>query len=138
MSRHWTIKIIYIVIVFAVLILSGSQFFEHRHYELPIVAGPGVTRVAQLSDWCDELKGTMGDTKVFFMEGKEAGGKVLIIGNTHSNEPAAILASLIFIENAVVEKGTLIIIPQFNNSGSRNTKPGDGYPLFFEIPTAWG
>jgi hypothetical protein len=61
-----------------------------------------------------------------------------MMGNTHSNEPAAILTALVFIENAVVDKGTLIIIPQFNNSGSRNTKPGDGYPLFFEIPTSWG
>jgi hypothetical protein len=42
------------------------------------------------------------------------------------------------LENAVIEKGTLIIIPQFNNSGSRGTRPGDGYPLYFEIPTEWG
>jgi hypothetical protein len=84
------------------------------------------------------LKGTMADTYVFFLEGKEPGGKVLMIGNTHSNEPAGLLTTLIFIENAVVEKGTLIIIPEFNNSGSRVTHFGDGYPLFFKIPTEWG
>jgi len=80
----------------------------------------------------------MADTKVFYLEGKAPGGKVLLMGNTHSNEPAALLATLIFIENAVIEKGTVIIIPQFNNSGSRNTRPGDGYPLYFEINTGWG
>jgi hypothetical protein len=138
MSRHWIIKSILLVIVAAIMTVSGIQFYRHRHYQLPIVVGPGVTKVGRLSDYCENLKGTAGDTHVFYMEGKEEGGKLLIMGNTHSNEPAAILTALVFIENAVVDKGTLIIIPQFNNSGSRNTKPGDGYPLFFEIPTSWG
>lgn len=138
MSRKWMIKSIYMLIVLFVIILSGIQFYNHRHYEVPMIAGPGVTKVIKLSDYNENLKGTIADTNVFFLEGKEAGGKVLLFANTHSNEPAAILTSLIFIENAVVEKGTLVIIPQFNNSGGRNTKPGDGYPLFFEIPTQWG
>ncbi len=138
MSRNWIIKSIFIIIIIAVMVISGVQFYQHRHYQLPIVAGPAVTKVVKLSDYCKSLKGTTADTNVFFLEGKEEGGKMLIIANTHSNEPVAILSALIFIENAVVDKGTLIIIPQFNNSGSRNTKPGDGYPLFFEIPTEWG
>jgi hypothetical protein len=60
------------------------------------------------------------------------------MSNTHANEPEGLLAALLMLENAVVEKGTLIIIPEFNNSASRNTRPGDGYPLYFEIPTDWG
>ncbi|UCE05871.1 MAG: succinylglutamate desuccinylase/aspartoacylase family protein [bacterium] len=138
MSGNWTTKIIFVVIIIGFTIISGVQFYHHRHYQLPIVADPGVTKVINLSDYCESLKGTMADTKVFFLEGKEPGGKVLMMGNTHSNEPAALLTALIFIENAIIKKGTMIIIPQFNNSGSRNTKPGDGYPLFFEIPTEWG
>lgn len=138
MSGNWTIKSILIFIILAIMILTSVQFYQHRHFQLPIVTGPGVTKVINLSDYCESLKGTMADTYVFFLEGKEPGGKGLMMGNTHSNEPAGILTTLIFIENAVVEKGTLIIIPQFNNSGSRNTKFGDGYPLFFEIPTDWG
>jgi predicted deacylase len=138
MSSKWMIKSIYMLIAAFVIIVSGIQFYNHRHYDVPIVAGPGVTKVVRLSDYNKNLKGTIADTNVFFLEGREEGGKVLIFANTHSNEPAAILTALIFLENAVVEKGTLIIIPQFNNSAGRNTKPGDGYPLFFEIPTKWG
>jgi len=138
MPRNWNIKFVFIAIILIVTIISGIQFYQHRHFQLPIVTGSGVTKVARLSDYCESLKGSMADTYIFFMEGKEPGGKVLLMGNTHSNEPASLLASLIFLENAVVEKGTVIIIPQFNNSGSRNTKPGDGYPLFFEILTEWG
>lgn len=131
-------KIILVICAAVIIILSGVQFYSHRHYQMDLIAGPGVTKTGMLSDYCSNLKGTPGDTQIFYMEGKEEGGKVLLMANTHSNEPAALLASLIFLENAVVEKGTMIIIPVFNNSGSRNTKPGDGYPLFFNIPTEWG
>lgn len=138
MSRQWINKSVFAVVVLVVMVFSGVQFYGHRHYKMPIVAGPGVTKVVQLSAYFEGLRGTTADTQVFFLEGKEEGGKVLILANTHSNEPAALLSTLIFLENAVVERGTLIIIPVFNNSGSRNTKPGDGYPLYFDIPTEWG
>ena len=138
MSREWALKLIFLLVVITLMIIGSLQLYTHRHYEMPIVTGPGVTKVVKLSDFSEGLKGTMADTDVFFLEGKEEGGKVFIMANTHANEPAALLASLIFIENAVVEKGTLIIIPQFNHSASRNTRPGDGYPLYFEIPTEWG
>lgn len=138
MNREWKIKTILILAVAALTAMAGRQLSRHRHYKMQIVAGPGVTKVLKLSDYSKNLKGTMADTNVFVLEGKEEGGKTLIMANTHSNEPASILAALIFIENAVLDKGTLIIIPQFNNSGGRNTRPGDGYPLYFEIATDWG
>jgi len=138
MSRTAIVKTLFALITGGITAVSGVQFYQHRHHQLPIVAGPGVTRVTDLSEYGAGLKGTMADTKVFFLEGKEPGGKALVMANTHANEPDGILAALIFIENAVVEKGTLLVIPQFNHSASRNTRPGDGYPLFYEIPTAWG
>jgi hypothetical protein len=138
MSREWKIKIILILVIVAISTLAGIQLFEHRHHMMPIVAGPGVTKVVKLSEYQKSLKGTMADTSVFFLEGKEEGGKALVMAATHPNEPAAALAAVILIENAVVEKGTLIVIPKFNHSASRNTRPGDGYPLYFEIPTEWG
>ena len=138
MSHEWKIKSILLLVVLVVMIIAGVQLYSHQHYMVPIVAGPGVTKVTKLSDYCEGLKGTAGDTNVYFLEGEEEGGKMLIIANTHPNEPVAGLTALIFVENAIVDKGTLIVIPQFNNSGSRNTRSGDGYPLYFEISTDWG
>ena len=138
MSREWKIKSLLLIIVIVVMVVAGFQLYDHRHYMVPIVAGPGVTKVVKLSEYCDGLKGTAADTNVFFLEGKEEGGKMLVIANTHSNESAAGLTAFVFVENAIVDKGTLIVIPQFNNSGGRNTRAGDGYPLYFEIPTDWG
>jgi len=134
----WIIKSIILILVILITTAAGIQLYQHRHDMIPIVAGERVTKVVKLSDYSKGLKGTTADTLVFFLEGKEPGGKVLLMANTHANEPSAILAALIFVENAVVDKGTLIIIPNFNNSASRNTRPGDGYPLYFEIPTEWG
>jgi predicted deacylase len=138
MSREWRIKSALIVIALVASILGGVPLYRHRHYRTPVVAGPGVTKVIKLSEFVPRLKGTMADADVFILEGTEPGGKVLVMANTHANEPAGLLATIIMIENAVVEKGTLIIIPEFNNSGSLNTKPGDGYPLYYDIPTEWG
>jgi predicted deacylase len=123
---------------FGLLLWGGLPLYRHRHHDMPVVEGPGVTSRFGLSAYSPGLKGTMAETTVFVLQGKEPGGKAVILGDTHSNEPEGLLASLIFIENAIVEKGTLYIIPFFNNSGSRNTRPGDGYPLYFDVPTDWG
>jgi hypothetical protein len=138
MPREWKIKSILLLVFLAIIIMAGIQLYNHRHYMVPIVASPSVTKVTRLSDYSEGLKGTMADTDVFFLEGEEEGGKILVIGNTHSNEPAAGLTAFMLIENAIVDKGTLIVIPQFNNSGGRNTRAGDGYPLYFDIETPWG
>jgi predicted deacylase len=138
MKHEKKFKTAAIVLMVGLLVIGGAPLYKHRHFETPVVEGPGVTRVAKLSEHAPRLEGTMADTNVFYLEGKEPGGKIIIMADTHSNEPAGLLASLIIIENAVVEKGTVIVIPVFNNSGSRNTRPGDGYPLYYDIPTEWG
>jgi hypothetical protein len=120
--------------VFLGLVLwGGLPLRRHRHFDIPVVKGPGVTAVLRLSEFSPHLRGTPGDTNVYVLQGREPGGKALIMGDTHSNEPEGMLSAIIFIENAVVEKGTLYVIPFFNNSGSRATRPGDGYPLYFDV-----
>jgi hypothetical protein len=138
MRRITEWKVFFAGLVFLLMVAAAIPFYRHRHFRVPVVAGPGVTKVIKLSQFLPNLKGTAADTDVFFLEGKEPGGKVLVMADSHANEPAGLLASLIMIENAVVEKGTLIVIPVFNRSGSIDTKPGDGYILYFHIPTPWG
>jgi hypothetical protein len=138
MSRNLYQRVLLAAVVIAVTTIGGWQLYAHRHFDVPIVAGPGVTRVGLLSDYCPSLKGGIGDTNVFFLEGDEPGGTALVIANTHPNEIASGLSAFLIVENCVVEKGNLIVIPMFHNSASRTTKPGDGYPLYFPIETAWG
>jgi predicted deacylase len=138
MPRITVWKIFFAVFIALLMVAAAIPFYKQRHFRMTVVAGPGVTKVIKLSHFLPNLEGTAADTAVFYLEGREPGGKVLVIADTHSNEPEGILAALVMIENAVVEKGTLIIIPVFNRSGSMDTKPGDGYILYYHIPTPWG
>jgi hypothetical protein len=138
MKKEKATKIGLLILFAAFLVTGGLPLWKHRRYRMPIVAGPGVTRIIRLSDFVPSLKGSVADTEVFVLDGREPGGKALVMSNTHANEPAGLLTSLLLIENAVVEKGTLYVIPMLNASAGRNTKPGDGYPLYFDVPTSWG
>jgi predicted deacylase len=131
-------KALLAAVLLGLVLWGGLPLRRHRHFEVPIIKGPGVTEVRRLSEFSPGLAGTPGDTNVYVLQGREPGGKALLMGNTHSNEPEGMLTALIVIERAVVEKGTIYVIPFFNNSGSRNTRPGDGYPLYFDVATDWG
>ncbi|MGB9906421.1 MAG: succinylglutamate desuccinylase [Candidatus Saccharicenans sp.] len=131
-------KLLASLIFLSLLATGGLPLLKHRHFPVEIVCGPGVTEIKWLSDFFPPLKGSAADTPVFVLSGAEPGGQALIMGNTHANEPEGLLAVAIMIENAVVEKGTLYLIPCFNRSASLNTRPGEGYPLYFSVTTPWG
>jgi hypothetical protein len=138
MKKDLPVKLLSTAAFILLTVWGGLPLYRHRRFGVPVVKGPGVTAVRRLSEFGPGLKGTMADTAVFVLEGREPGGKALVMGNTHANEPEGMLSALIIIEKAVVEKGTLFVIPFFNASAGRNTRPGDGYPLYFDVPTDWG
>src|SRR5512138_1189998 len=138
MNKDALVKSAFGAAFIGLVLWGGLPLRRHRHFDMPIVKGPGVTAVRRLSEFSPGLKGTMADTLIYVLQGREPGGKALLMGDTHSNEPEGMLSVVIVIENAVVTKGTLYVIPVFNNSGSRNTRPGDGYPLYFDVATDWG
>ncbi|MCK4785475.1 MAG: hypothetical protein KAV87_17110 [Desulfobacteraceae bacterium] len=138
MQRFWIRKLTLSVIVLAVAAIGISQMYMHNHYDVEIVLGPGVTSVGSLSDYHPPLLGTAGDTKVIVMEGQKPGATMLLQGGTHADEIGAKLTALMFIENVIVEEGTLIVIPMNNNSASHTVRSGEGHLLYFSIPTEWG
>jgi predicted deacylase len=119
-------------------VLAGSSFYRSRHLAEPVVAGPGVARVATLGDYFEPVRGTINDSNVYILEGREPGGTVLLLGGTHPEEPAGRLASWIFAENAELAQGRIFIILTANRSGSTATRLGGAYPPDFTIPTSWG
>lgn len=138
MKKEAVTKIGLAALAVALIAAGGLPLLRHRRFGVPIVLGPGVVRVERLSSYAPGLVGNAADTNVFVLEGGERGGTAVLLANTHANEPEGLLAALLVVENAVIEKGTLYVIPSFNASGGRNTKPGDGYPLYFRIKTDWG
>jgi predicted deacylase len=92
-----------------------------------IQPGAGVSAIVPLSRYFASLEGTAFDTPVFFLEGKNPGAVVLVVGGTHENEIAGSLAAIYLIEHCFVDSGTLIVVPRANASGANWTE-GESSP----------
>jgi len=127
------------LLVFAAIIsmLSGIEFTDQWKSDV-IIPGPGVTRTAVLSDYFPKLKGEYIDTTVYFLESASPGGTIFVLGGTHPNEPASMLTAVLLIENVVVTKGRMIIIPQANLSGFSHNDPQEGSPRHIHFDTPEG
>jgi hypothetical protein len=122
----------------ALLALAGIDFYGSRHFRETVVLGPGVTGVKKLSDYFSGVSGSINDCNVYVLEGEEPGATVFVMGGTHPEEPAGRLAAWLFTENAVMEKGRLIVVLSANRSATTATRIGGAYPPDFTIPTDWG
>lgn len=80
--------------------------------------GYGVTGIGWVSDYHAPLRGTPVDTRVYYLDSGVKGPTTLILGGTHSNEIAGIMAATLFVERAVVTHGRLIVVPYANASGA--------------------
>ena len=120
------------------LVFSGISFYKSRHLKEPVVISPGVTQVKKLSDYFPDIKGSSNDCNIYFLEGQEKGGTIFVLGGTHPEEPAGRLAAWLFAENAVIERGRLIVVLSGNRSGTTVTRISGAYPPDFTISTDWG
>ena len=118
--------------------IAGMSFYTKRHFQEDIVAGPNVTEVMKLSEFNPNLEGTIGDTDIYVLQGEEEGGSVLLLGGTHPNEPAGHMAAIVLEENAKVEKGTVYVIPNINNSAFTHNDPLEGTPQYMHFTTSDG
>jgi predicted deacylase len=100
--------------------------------------GPGVTSTKKLSDWAPALANTPGDTQVYVLEGKEPGGTVFVAGGTHGNEIAGIMAAIVLVEHARVQKGRLYVVPHANNSAITDVDPERPGPPSVVVSTPAG
>src|SRR5690625_2327944 len=91
--------------------------------------GYGVTGIGWLSDYHPALKGTPGDTRVYYLDSGVPGGTVYVQGGTHGNEIAGVIAAVVLVEKAVPTTGKLIVVPHGNNA---NVDYNDG--SFSDVP----
>lgn len=138
MSNRLVKKILILLLSLVIMVVAGREFLIWLNEKESVVEGPGVTKVGKLSDYFSDLKGTAGDTDVYILEGKEKGGTALITAGVHCNEVSGVMTSVIFIENAIAEKGKVILIPFTNNSAFTAGHPGEAYPMRYHIKTEWG
>jgi hypothetical protein len=108
------------------------------HRTEPLRQGPGVTRVARLSDWFAGLRGTSADTDVYVLDSGKPGASALVLGGTHANEPAGYLTAVLLVENAAPSAGRLLVIPHANPSAMTHSDYMEGAPRSFTIHAASG
>ncbi|MGD8345784.1 MAG: hypothetical protein PVI83_00945 [Lysobacterales bacterium] len=124
----------------AVAAIAGNSYLKMRN------PPPEVDRLVphegfeqrMLSDWFEGLRDTPADTPVFVQAGEEPGGTVLVLGGTHANEPAGVIAAVVMLERADVERGRLIIAPFANMMARTHTFPQDAHPQTFSFETPSG
>ncbi|MBA7525277.1 hypothetical protein ES705_17428 [subsurface metagenome] len=121
-----------------IFVFSGISFYQHRHLQEPVVIDENVTQVKKLGDYFEGMAGTINDCNIYFLQGKEPGATMMVLGGSHPEEPAGRLATWIFAENAHIRKGRLILVLSANRSGTTVTRPSGAYPADFTIPTSWG
>ena len=63
---------------------------------------------------------------------------MLVLGGTHANEVSGYMSAFTFIETAVVEEGTVYVIPYTNHSAMTHNDPGEGNLQYFTLQTKSG
>lgn len=137
LSKRLTTAIVVLIFVAVVGLITGLSFVSMWQRDV-IVKGPGVTKVKKLSEYFPPLKGSAGDTDIYFLEGPEPGGTVCLMGGTHPDEPAGWMSAILVVENAVVKQGRLIVIPQADQSAFTHSYPQEGYPQHISFQTPQG
>jgi len=129
--------IVMLAVAGVVTVVVALDFLAMRQ-PLPIFPGPGVTEVRPLSAYFPAIRGSRGDTEVYFLQGQDPGGTVLVLGGVHPNEASGHVAAVILVEKAAVQAGRLIVIPRANGSGFTHSDPQEATPQEFGIPTPSG
>ena len=132
------IKYTTLALVVIAMIISGMKFYNHRNHKEKVVLGPGVTKVDKLGNYYEPIKGTVNDCNIYVLDSGKPGGTVMVLGSSHPEEPATNLSAQILVENAVPKQGKLIVVLRANRSASKVTRPGEAYPLFYDVETDWG
>lgn len=125
------------VLIFTILIYISLSVFSQFIYP-DIRPGYGVTETVWLSDYFQPLKDTNLDTPVFIMDSGVPGATFLLMGGTHAREIATGVSALVFLENAIVKTGRVIVMPFSNRSALSVNDQSSDIPHFFQIETKSG
>lgn len=127
-----------IIVVMIILGTLAALDFNKMHQEEELFPSEDLTKIGKLSDYFEGIKGSNGDSEVYFYDSGNEGATVLLAGGTHPNEAGAYMAAVVMVENLKISKGRVIIIPRLNNSAFTCTDPMEGLPSHFEISTKSG
>jgi len=127
------ISLLFLLAVVGVMVLVARDFRRMWQPEM-LHPSPALTRILHLHDFHAPLAGTRGDAEIYCFESGQSGGKILVLGGTHPNEPAGFVAAALLVENLQVRTGSVYVIPRANSSAFTHTEPQEASPEYFTIP----
>lgn len=137
MKKNKITAAVCLVVALAVATVTGMNFTSLKNLG-EIKSGESVKEIKMLSEYFDGIKGSNMDTEVYVLQGEKPGGKVLVLGGTHGNEPSGFMSAITFIENAKVDAGTVYVIPFTNRSGMTHNDPQEASPQYIHFNTRSG
>lgn len=137
MKKNYMTAAVCLAAALAIAAVTGMNFASLKDLG-EIKPGESVEEVKMLSEYFDGLEGTNMDTPVYVLQGEKPGGKVLVLGGTHGNEPSGFMAAITFIEKAKVEAGTVYVIPYTNHSGMTHNDAQEASPQYIHFTTPTG
>ncbi|MCD8052778.1 MAG: succinylglutamate desuccinylase [Lachnospiraceae bacterium] len=137
-KKKWIPAVIILAIAAVVGGVAAASFIAKRNFVEDIYEGEGVTSTFTLSEYNENLEGTVADATVYVLQGEEEGASLLVLGGTHPNEPSGHMAAILLEENATVEVGTIYVITNVNNSAFTHNDPLEGSPQYINFTTSTG
>lgn len=137
MQKHHYTAVLFLLIAAFLAFMASRDFLKMYEHD-KIHPSEALTKIGMLSDYLPNLKGTNGDTEVYFFDSGVPGGTSLILGGTHPNEPSGYLSAVVIMENINVVNGRVIIIPQACRSGFTCTDPMEALPLGYTLDSKSG
>ena len=138
MKKNKITAAVCLVAALAVATVTGMNFTSLKTNLGEIKPSDNMKEVKMLSEYFDGIKGSNIDTEVYVFEGEKPGGKVLVLGGTHGNEPSGYMSAITFIENVKVEAGTVYVIPFTNRSGMTHNDPQEASPQYIHFNSKSG
>ncbi|MGB4096848.1 MAG: succinylglutamate desuccinylase, partial [Acetomicrobium sp.] len=62
------VKILTLLFMGIFAVISGYDFYIHRHFKEPVVPSSALTEVRHLSDYEPSLKGTVNDSNIYVFD----------------------------------------------------------------------
>ncbi len=122
-TKHLLRNVVVLLAALVLGFLAGQEYYSLQQPDTFYTQNPALTKVSKLSEYNPNLKGTAGDTDIYVFDSGVPGGTALIYGGTHSNETAAVMNAITYIENVSITQGKLLVIPQANLSAFSATLP---------------
>ncbi len=136
-AQNNILKIAVIIAMITAGVIAAIDF-EKMHEVEELFPSENLSKVGKLSDYNENLKGSNGDSDVYFYDSGKPGATVFLGGGTHPNEAAGYMAAVVILENLNIESGKAIIIPRMNRSAFTCTDPMEGLPTSFDLDTKSG